>query len=137
MQFTKLSTLLVVVATLSVADAGQSSSHVTGPVRLMDFDPDTDEVLGYPHDQPPLGWYIRSEVTQHVPGLLDPKAPPNPCNGLARAWNRVVAATPIDQRRGAVTALLGRLADKQCEVIISRDVNSDPQPIISIAPTGR
>jgi hypothetical protein len=139
MKLIRLSAVLAAFAAMAVADVGQSSSHVSGPVVLMDFEMETDTLLGYPRGNPPLGWFVRTEHTQHAPGIVDPKRPPSPgspCLGLARAWNRIIARSDETQRRAALAPILGQMARHQCTAIIDRDVNSDPQVIISIRPTG-
>jgi hypothetical protein len=136
----RLVALLSAVTVLVVAGAVHSDEPVSGSVTLMDFEADTDTLLGYPEGSPPLGWFVRTANTQYVPGLI-PKYPPNPykpsnaCRGLTRTWNRILANTEVTGQRTALRNVLGRMAQSQCQAIIVRDANSDPQVIHSIQPT--
>jgi hypothetical protein len=137
-----ITALFSAVTVLLVAGAVHSDAPVKGNVTLMDFESATETLLGYPDGTPPLGWFVRTENTQYVPGLI-PKYPPNPsqplansCRGLTRSWNRILMRTADSTERGfALTNILGRMAQAQCRANIVRDANSDPQTIYSIEPT--
>ncbi len=135
----RLAALLSAVTVLLLAGAVHSDSPVSGLVTLMDFEEDTDTLLGYPDGSPPLGWFVRTDNTQYVPGLI-PKYPPNPfkpsnaCRGLTRSWNRILKTTSVQGQRVALTNVLGRMAQAQCTANIVRDANSDPMVIFSIQP---
>ena len=132
----KLVATLVAATLLLVAGVVQSDQPVKGNVTLMDFEDETDVLLGYPDGTPPLGWFKRVQKTKFVPGFIDPQHPPNPCRVWTRVYNRVIARPlPPKAHAQVMRVVLGKLAQHQCRADIERDANSDPQPIISIEPT--
>ncbi len=136
MKRTKLVALLFAVSILALAGIGQSSSHVAGSVKLMDFEAETETLLGYPHGAPPLGWYKRNQQTKYVPGWINPQHPPNPCLILTLVWNRVLSSKmPAPAKRQVLTVMLTHMANHSCNANLVRDENSDPAPLISIQPT--
>ena len=129
----------VLVSSGLILGAAQPQSSVSGSVTLMDFEEDTDIIIGYPDGQVPLGWYKRDEHTQHVVGPPGSEFPPSPCRGLAISWNRLVSlqGQAAEGRRTyiALGQLLSRMAAHNCNASITRDTSTDPQEVISIHPT--
>ena len=133
----KLLATLVAATVLLIAGVVQSDQPVKGNVTLMDFDGQTDVLLGYPDGTPPLGWYKRVQKTKYIPAVINnPQAPPNPCRIWTRVYNRVLARPlPPKAQAAVMRVIFTKLAQHQCRADINRDANSDPQVMNSIQPT--
>jgi hypothetical protein len=139
----KLLAFVSATALLYLSGAAQPTSSHTHVVKIMDYDRTTDVVAGYPNGEPPLGWYQRTSETQHLPALVGPFFPPNPCKGLIIAWNQLLRQSTAsnsselqvdDDRRRAFGRLLLRMAQHQCNAEILSDTSRSPEPIVSIRP---
>jgi hypothetical protein len=128
--------LSILIASGLLMGSAQPASTVSGAVRLMDFEDDTGVLIGYPNGQIPLGWFKRTENTNFVIGPPGTQYPPNPCRGLAIAWNRLVESNQSDVQRGNVAfgRLLSRMAQHSCNADITRDTRTEPQEILDIHP---
>lgn len=141
----KLSAILTAVSILTVAAVGQSSSTVSGDVQMMDFEEDTNTLLGYPDTETgpgPLGWFKRVANTQHLPAVIpNTKFPPNPvaptavCVGQMKRWNNIVSKVPEGPgRANALLSVLVRMSQAECCATIARDESTNPAAILSIRP---
>jgi hypothetical protein len=126
------------VVALSGAAVGQppNGSGVTGPVQEDSYDVVQDILLGEPLANPPVKSFFRDHHTVELAANIS-LFPPNPCDGLAQAWNATLAANHIDhfEKREFLGLLLSVMAENACAAQIVRDENSPPPyRIVSIQP---
>jgi hypothetical protein len=134
----KLWTLLAMLSVLCFAAPSRSGNTVSGTVHLMDYEQASGLMLGYPDDQPPLGWFKRTEHTVFVPGPPSEKYPPSPCRGIARAWNVIVTIQNPDLetlKHQALDRLLVQMGQHECNAYIERSVNNSPADVVTFNPT--
>ncbi|MGH7297308.1 MAG: hypothetical protein ACRELB_20390 [Polyangiaceae bacterium] len=122
-------------AVMLAAGAAFSGGSTTTKARLMDFDPSNGHLMAYPSGGA-LTTYLHDGATQHGLANLTKLTPPDPCHGLAAAWNATVR---YDDRHGVNStfifeALLQVMSDFQCSATVT-SVSGSPQPIVIISPT--
>ena len=136
MMRSKIAAALTVAFVLLGASAVRSDTVKLGNVTLMDYEESTSTLLGYPDGHPPIRWFIRTQVTKALPGIVDPQVPPNPCRVLTQIWNLVLASKiPPMTKRKLQTRLIANMSKHECRADIQRDIDADPQPMLSIKPT--
>jgi hypothetical protein len=136
MMRSKIAAVLTAAVVLLGAGAVRSDTVVLGNVTLMDFETSTNTLLRYPDGTPPLGWFVKTQATKLVAGVVDPQAPPNPCRSLTLVWNIVlVSKMPAVTKRRLQNRILANFAKHECRADIQRDEEADPQPMLSIQPT--
>ena len=122
-------------AVMLSAGAAFSGGSTTAKARLVDFDPSTGHLSAYPTGGA-LTTYLHDGKTVHAMADLTKLTPPDPCHGLAAAWN----ATVVYDTRHDVTstfifeALLSVMSDFQCSASVT-STSGSPNPIVVISPT--
>jgi hypothetical protein len=136
MMRSKIAALLTAAVVVLGAGAVRSDTVVLGNVTLMDFETNTNTLLGYPDGQPPLGWFVRTQATKLNAGWVNPQVPPNPCRSLTMVWNIVLfSKIKPNVKRKLQNNLLRQMAKHECRADIQRDEDADPQPMLTITPT--
>jgi hypothetical protein len=109
--------------------------------ELVDYNQQTGELWAYPSGQG-LATYLHDGKTVHVAADLTHFLPPDPCFGLAHAWNNAVAwedRNAGEKNHVAVKfvfeVLLTLMSNFQCRASVTSSTNGSPQPIVVIAPT--
>jgi len=137
----RLAAILSAVSVMTVAGVGNSANTVGGLVQMMDFEEETEVLLGYPNQEPPLGWFKRVQNSAHLPATVPVGVPPSPilpaaCSGQFRAWNSIIRKVPEGPgRANALLSVLIHMSQHQCCAEIVRDTGSEPATIVSIRPT--
>jgi len=126
---------LVSTAVLLTSGAAFSGGTTTSDVQLMDFVESTQRLWAYPRSGA-LTEFQHTRATIHLPGVFRGAHPPDPCDGITRAWNNIVR---IDERRHIETTrvflvLLDQMARFQCNATVTSTDGASPAPIVSIAP---
>jgi hypothetical protein len=105
--------------------------------ELVDFNQATGELSAYPAGSQSVATYLHRPSTIHLPSIGS-FTPPDPCTGLADAWNITVV---FDERHNTTStfvfeALLTIMSDFQCHATVSTTTGSGTLPdIVTIAPT--
>jgi hypothetical protein len=105
--------------------------------QLVDFNQSTGELWAYPTGKP-ITTYLHGKHTVHALADLSRFLPPDPCMGLAQAWNATVAYDDGHQVRSAFVfeVLLTLMSDFQCRATVT-STNGTPQPIVVITPIAK
>lgn len=124
----------VVVLFAGAAFAGNTTS---ADVQMMDFVESSATLLAYPHGLA-LGYFQHTDHTLHLPGVFGHHGthgvPPNPCDGLTRAWNHLSADSNPGSRRVQLV-ILAVMARAQCNARIVTDPTTNPPTLVSITPS--
>ncbi len=132
----RIAALLTTLSILTLTAVGGSASPTKGNVTLMDFEQNQGTLLGYPWGQPPLGWYKRTQATQHLFAVINPNVPPSPCKALSQVWNLVLTKVKNPKaRENVLRVILRSMAKHECRADLTRDETQSPAPIQQIAPT--
>jgi hypothetical protein len=104
---------------------------------LVDFNPQTGELWAYPTGQG-LATYLHDAKTVHAEADLSRFLPPDPCFGLAHAWNATVRydVSHAAESRFVFDVLLSLMSNFQCSASVT-STNGTPQPIVVITPTAK
>jgi hypothetical protein len=132
-----LSSGLLTSAVVLGAGVAFSGGTTTSSNRLVDFDPSTHLLSAYPNGGG-LTTYLHQPTTVHLIADLTRYTPPDPCRGLANAWNLTV---DYDAKHDVTSTvlfeiLLSAQADFQCDATIT-SVPGAPEPITEITPTAK
>jgi hypothetical protein len=125
---------LAASAIVLVTGTAFSGGGTTSINQLVDFDQATGILSAYPANQP-LATYLHRSTTIHLPSIGS-FTPPDPCTGLADAWNFTVE---YDKRRDTNStfvfeALLTIMSDFQCHASVTISNPVGTPPIVDIAP---
>lgn len=122
---------------LATGTALPGGSTATTDNQLVDFNEQTGELWAYPKGQT-LATYLHGPKTVHVLADLSKFLPPDPCFGLAQAWNATVR---WEERHGdraesrfVFQVLLTLMSNFQCRATVTSSTGT-PQPIVVIAPS--
>jgi hypothetical protein len=130
-----LSSGLAAGALMLIAGAAFSGGMTTAKARLVTFDAKTGHLSAIPTGGA-LTTYLHDATTIHELADLTKLTPPDPCHGLAAAWNATVV---YDDRHDVTStfifeALLSVMSDFQCSASVT-STSGTPNPIVVISPT--
>jgi hypothetical protein len=129
----KLHAILVSLSILFVA--GVAFSDAPFDAQVMDFDETTNVLFARPIPGNAFGTFNHTATTIHFAGPPIHFFPPNPCRGVATAWNDHVAQSNGGKNEThAFGILLGHLAQFQCNVTMSTVNGTNDIQAIAPAP---
>ena len=131
---------LAASAVLLVAGTAFPGGGATTDNQLIDFNQSTGELWGIPKGAPGVATYLHDASTVHALADLKGFTPPDPCRGLAEAWNATARyEASREGKTGRETTfvfeiLLTLMSDFKCSATVTSSTGT-PQPIVVIAPS--
>ncbi len=105
--------------------------------ELIDFDQSTGQLSAYPAGSQSIATYLHRPSTVHLPSV-GVFTPPDPCTGLADAWNLTVKYDDRHDTNSTFVfeALLTIMSDFKCSATVTTTNGSGTTPdLVTIAPT--
>ncbi|HMR79429.1 MAG TPA: hypothetical protein PKD61_30185 [Polyangiaceae bacterium] len=127
----RLNSVLGALSIVAFAGLAQSSSHST-QVVVVGFDQPSNIVTGV--NGQGMGYFKRHNKTLYRLAKIKPTAPPNPCNILARVWNKVLPKVPPHRVEKVSARFLRAFAKHNCQAIVVGEDQTFPINLESYEP---